>query len=52
MYECSQDHIAKIVADGVLNITERNPPIEEVISQNVIPRFVSFLQRPDPQLQV
>lgn len=30
---------------------ERNPPIEEVISQNVIPRFVQFLQRPDPQLQ-
>jgi importin subunit alpha-6/7 len=31
---------------------ERNPPIDEVISQNVIPRFVQFLQRPDlPQLQ-
>ncbi len=32
---------------------ERNPPIEEVISQGVIPRFVQFLQRNDlPQLQV
>lgn len=31
---------------------ERNPPIEEVISQGVIPRFVQFLQRQDaPQLQ-
>lgn len=31
---------------------ERNPPIEEVIAQNVIPRFVQFLQRADvPQLQ-
>lgn len=31
---------------------ERNPPIEEVIAQNVIPRFVQFLQRNDvPQLQ-
>ncbi len=32
---------------------ERNPPIEEVISQGVIPRFVQFLQRTDvPALQV
>ncbi|CAK0780967.1 hypothetical protein CVIRNUC_005238 [Coccomyxa viridis] len=31
---------------------ERNPPIEEVISQGVIPRFVQFLQRSDlPPLQ-
>lgn len=31
---------------------ERSPPIEEVISQGVIPRFVQFLQRTDlPQLQ-
>jgi HEAT repeat protein len=31
---------------------ERSPPIEEVIRQNVIPRFVEFLQRDDmPQLQ-
>ncbi|KAK9829264.1 hypothetical protein WJX72_004853 [[Myrmecia] bisecta] len=31
---------------------ERNPPIEEVISQGVIPQFVKFLQRSDlPQLQ-
>ncbi len=31
---------------------ERSPPIEEVIAQGVIPRFVQFLQRPDaPQLQ-
>ncbi|KAL6781622.1 IPA1 [Auxenochlorella protothecoides x Auxenochlorella symbiontica] len=31
---------------------ERNPPIEEVISAGVIPRFVAFLQRGDaPQLQ-
>lgn len=34
------------------NPAERNPPIEEVIAQNVIPRFVQFLQRSDlPQLQ-
>lgn len=32
---------------------ERNPPIEEVIRQGVIPRFVEFLQRAEfPQLQV
>lgn len=31
---------------------ERNPPIEEVIAQGVIPRFVQFLQRSDsPALQ-
>uniref|UniRef100_A0A061QX28 Importin subunit alpha n=1 Tax=Tetraselmis sp. GSL018 TaxID=582737 RepID=A0A061QX28_9CHLO len=31
---------------------ERNPPIEEVIKQGVIPRFVQFLERHDfPQLQ-
>lgn len=31
---------------------ERNPPIEEVIKQNVIPQFVKFLTRTDmPQLQ-
>lgn len=31
---------------------ERNPPIEEVIKQNVIPHFVNFLKRADmPQLQ-
>jgi hypothetical protein len=31
---------------------ERNPPIEEVIAQGVVPRFVSFLQRADaPALQ-
>lgn len=31
---------------------ERNPPIEEVIRQNVVPRFVEFLKRDDhPQLQ-
>lgn len=31
---------------------ERSPPIEEVIAQGVIPRFVEFLQRADmPQLQ-
>ena len=28
---------------------ERNPPIEEVINQGVIPRFVQFLQRSDQQ---
>ncbi|XXG79164.1 hypothetical protein AAC387_Pa09g0296 [Persea americana] len=31
---------------------ERNPPIEEVISSGVVPRFVEFLMREDfPQLQ-
>jgi hypothetical protein len=31
---------------------ERNPPIDEVIKQGVIPQFVKFLQRADmPQLQ-
>lgn len=31
---------------------ERNPPIEEVIKQNVIPQFVNFLKRAEmPQLQ-
>lgn len=31
---------------------ERNPPIDEVIAQGVIPRFVQFLQRVElPQLQ-
>lgn len=31
---------------------ERNPPIEEVIRQNVVPRFVEFLKQDDhPQLQ-
>jgi len=32
--------------------SERNPPIEEVIAQGVVPRFVQFLQRGDaPPLQ-
>ena len=32
---------------------ERSPPIEEVISAGVVPRFVEFLVRSDyPQLQV
>lgn len=32
---------------------ERNPPIEEVIKTQVVPRFVEFLQNPEaPQLQV
>lgn len=32
---------------------ERNPPIDEVIKQGVIPRFVEFLDRNDfPKLQV
>jgi hypothetical protein len=31
---------------------ERNPPIEEVIKQSVIPQFVNFLKRAEmPQLQ-
>lgn len=34
-------------------LTERNPPIEEVIQSGVVPRFVEFLTREDfPQLQV
>lgn len=38
--------------DLVATTAERNPPIEEVIGQGVIPRFVQFLQRGDvPQLQ-
>ena len=40
-------------ANAGMSCAERNPPIEEVISQGVIPRFVQFLQRGDlPQLQV
>jgi hypothetical protein len=31
---------------------ERNPPIEEVINSNVIPRFVEFLGSPVSTLQV
>jgi importin subunit alpha-6/7 len=31
---------------------ERNPPIEEVINANVIPRFVEFLSSNVPTLQV
>lgn len=34
-------------------MSERNPPIEEVIQSGVVPRFVEFLARDDyPQLQV
>lgn len=37
----------------VINLLERNPPIEEVIQSGVVPRFVEFLSRDDyPQLQV
>ena len=35
-----------------MSSAERNPPIEEVISQGVIPRFVQFLAAPNPTLQV
>lgn len=36
-----------------LPLTERNPPIDEVIAKNVIPYFVTFLRRDEnPQLQV
>lgn len=36
-----------------LLLTERSPPIEEVIDAGVVPRFVEFLMREDyPQLQV
>jgi importin subunit alpha-1 len=31
---------------------EKNPPIEEVIEANVIPRFVEFLHSPVSSLQV
>lgn len=39
--------------NGSFVLTERNPPIEEVIQSGVVPRFVEFLARDDyPQLQV
>lgn len=32
---------------------ERNPPIQPVIDANLVPKFISFLQRADfPKLQV
>lgn len=31
---------------------EKNPPIKEVISCGVVPRFVEFLRSPDSQIQV
>jgi hypothetical protein len=31
---------------------EKNPPIEEVIAANVIPRFIEFLRSPVSTLQV
>lgn len=31
---------------------EKNPPIKEVISCGVVPRFVEFLRSPDSQVQV
>lgn len=31
---------------------EKNPPIKEVISCGVVPRFVEFLRSPDGQVQV
>ena len=31
---------------------EKNPPIEEVIAANVIPRFIEFLRSPVSALQV
>lgn len=31
---------------------ERNPPIEEVIACNVVPRFVDFLRSPHSLIQV
>lgn len=31
---------------------EKNPPIKEVISCGVVPRFVDFLRSPDGQVQV
>lgn len=38
---------------GYFVLTERNPPIEEVIQSGVVPRLVEFLARDDyPQLQV
>ena len=37
----------------VSGCAERSPPIEEVITAGVVPRFVEFLVRGDfPQLQV
>lgn len=46
MHTCSDTFLCTLCA-------ERNPPIDEVIKQNVIPQFVTFLRRADmPQLQV
>lgn len=52
---CSDDATLQLEATTqfrkLLSI-ERNPPIEEVISSGVVPRFVEFLMREDfPQLQ-
>jgi len=47
------DHVNTSVDLTYLVCLERNPPIEEVISTGVVPKFVEFLLREDaPQLQV
>jgi len=41
------------LTNSVFVLSERSPPIEEVIQAGVVPRFVEFLMREDfPMLQV
>lgn len=54
---CGGSHLCYICTDPDIAakflLSERSPPIEEVIQSGVVPRFVEFLLREDfPQLQV